>query len=140
MIMIVASLAIDSQTSIALCCLFRAPTVKNCHTYCHALCCRVPKLINFPEFEEQYEIFESLGSLHVSVQMQPKGKKAAWSQLLLTGLQLPVLAKRRGGSGSAASDATVAPGDESDDGEEQSGDGLPSGGTLSGDESDEGSA
>lgn len=61
---------------------------------------RVPRMINFPDFEEQFEVFENLGSLHVSINMRNSSKQR--SMLLLTGLQLPVLpAKRRAGAAAA---------------------------------------
>lgn len=60
----------------------------------HGLLVRVPKLINFPDFEEQFEIFENLQSLHVSVNLANTQGHKGRSQLLMTGLQLPMLAKK----------------------------------------------
>lgn len=51
-------------------------------------------MINFPDFEEQFEIFENLQSLHVSVNMANTQGHKGRSQLLMTGLQLPMLAKK----------------------------------------------
>lgn len=53
-------------------------------------------MVNFPDFEEQFEIFENLGALHVSVNLANVSRApTARAQLLLTGLQLPILSKVR---------------------------------------------
>jgi hypothetical protein len=52
-------------------------------------------MVNFPDFEEQFEIFENLGSLHVSINLVNVSRAPARAQLLLTGLQLPILSKVR---------------------------------------------
>jgi hypothetical protein len=57
---------------------------------------RVQRMVNFPDFEEQFELFEELGALHVSINMAGVSRAHARSQLLLTGLQLPILNKVRG--------------------------------------------
>lgn len=57
-------------------------------------CYRLPKIINFPDFEEQFEIFENLQSLHVSVNLANTQGHKGRSQLLMTGLQLPMLARK----------------------------------------------
>jgi hypothetical protein len=69
--------------------------------------CRIQKVINFPDFEEQYEIFEALGSLHISINMAGTAGQRGRSQLLMTGLQLPMLQKK-GGAAAAAADADAA--------------------------------
>jgi hypothetical protein len=60
---------------------------------CVYIACRVQRMVNFPDFEEQFEIFENLGALHVSINMRNVAKAPLRSQLLLTGLQLPILNK-----------------------------------------------
>jgi hypothetical protein len=52
-------------------------------------------MINFPDFEEMFEIFEALRSLHVTVVMQNVSKRPHRSQLLMTGLQMPLLRRRK---------------------------------------------
>lgn len=52
-------------------------------------------MVNFPDFEEQFEIFENLGSLHVSINMANVARYPERSRLLLTGLGLPILHKVR---------------------------------------------
>jgi hypothetical protein len=71
------------------------------------VCCRIQKVINFPDFEEQYEIFESLGSLHISINMDGTAGQKGRSQLLMTGLQLPMLQKK-GAAAEAAAEAAAA--------------------------------
>lgn len=51
-------------------------------------------MINFPDFEEQFEIFENLQSLHVSINLANTQGHKGRSQLLMTGLQLPMLARK----------------------------------------------
>jgi len=61
-------------------------------------------MVNFPDFEEQFEIFENLASLHVSINMANASKAPMRSQLLLTGLQLPILHKVKGAAAAEAED------------------------------------
>jgi hypothetical protein len=68
---------------------------------------RIQKLINFPDFEEQYEIFEALGSLHISINMAGTAGQRGRSQLLMTGLQLPML-QMKGGAAAAEAGAEAA--------------------------------
>ena len=56
---------------------------------------RVPRMINFPDFEEMFETFEALTSMHVTVVMQNVSKRPKRSQLLMTGLQMPLLTQRK---------------------------------------------
>lgn len=74
-------------------------------------------MVNFPDFEEQFEIFENLGALHVSINIAnaTRGSKrgsgsSSRSQLLLTGLQLPILNKKKGAAAAdgAGGDAAAA--------------------------------
>ncbi len=78
-------------------------------------------MINFPDFEEQFEIFENLQSLHVSVNLTNTQGHKGRSQLLMTGLQLPMLARKgevlgqpaaadEAGEDSTSSDSDVAEG------------------------------
>lgn len=77
-------------------------------------------MVNFPDFEEQFEIFENLGALHVSINMANVSRAPNRGQLLLTGLQLPILpakgaaAAEEGGQGAESSDEGEE-GSESDD-------------------------
>ncbi len=52
-------------------------------------------MANYPDFEELYETFENLGGFHVNVKLSNVALAPAQTRLLLTGLQLPVFAKRR---------------------------------------------
>jgi hypothetical protein len=70
-------------------------------------------VINFPDFEEQYEIFEALGSLHISINMAGTAGTRGRSQLLMTGLQLPMLQKKGSAAAAAEADAAAAAADES---------------------------
>ena len=72
-------------------------------------------MINFPDFEEQFEIFENLQSLHISINMANTQGHKGRSQLLMTGLQLPMLAKKGAGLGDQGSDQAAAAGDQQDD-------------------------
>ncbi|KAF6253081.1 ribosomal protein L5 domain-containing protein [Scenedesmus sp. NREL 46B-D3] len=69
---------------------------------------RIQKVINFPDFEEQYEIFEALGSLHFSINMAGTAGQRGRSQLLMTGLQLPMLQKKGGNAAAAEAEAEAA--------------------------------
>lgn len=51
-------------------------------------------MANFPDYEEMFETFEELGGMHVSIVMDNVARRPERTQLLLTGLQLPVFAKR----------------------------------------------
>lgn len=51
--------------------------------------------MNFPDFEEQFEVFENLASMNVNIALDNTAKKPARTQLLLTGLQLPVLPRKK---------------------------------------------
>lgn len=75
---------------------------------------RVPRMVNFPDFEEQFEIFENLGSLHVSINLANVSRAPARAQLLLTGLQMPILSKVKGSA------AAAADGQEAEEGESSS--------------------
>ncbi|WIA12542.1 hypothetical protein OEZ85_006203 [Tetradesmus obliquus] len=79
---------------------------------------RIQKLINFPDFEEQYEIFEALGSLHISVNMAGTQGRRGRSQLLMSGLQLPMLQKKEKGTVEAGGEAggAAAAAESSDEG------------------------
>lgn len=83
-----------------------------------AASCRIQKLINFPDFEEQYEIFEALGSLHISVNMAGTQGRRGRSQLLMSGLQLPMLQKKEKGTVEAGGEAggAAAAAESSDEG------------------------
>ena len=65
-------------------------------------------MINFPDFEEQFEIFENLQSLHISINMANTQGHKGRSQLLMTGLQLPMIAKKGAGLGGQGSDQAAA--------------------------------
>jgi hypothetical protein len=74
-------------------------------------------MVNFPDFEEQFEIFENLGALHVSINMANVSRVPNRGQLLLTGLQLPILPAK----GAAAAEGEEEEGaDSSDEGGEGS--------------------
>jgi ribosomal protein L5 len=68
---------------------------------------KLPSMVNLPDFEEMYETFENLGALDVGLVLRGAARRRGRSQLLLTGLQLPVLARKhqvasadgRGGGG-----------------------------------------
>jgi hypothetical protein len=72
-------------------------------------------MVNFPDFEEQFEIFENLGALHVSINMANVSRAPNRAQLLLTGLQLPILPAK-----AAAAEEGDEGADSSDEGEEGS--------------------
>ena len=55
---------------------------------------KVSSMVNFPDYEEMFETFENLGSLDVSLVLRNVAKRPGRSRVLLTGLQLPVLARR----------------------------------------------
>lgn len=74
-------------------------------------------MANFPDFEEQFEIFENLGSLHVSINLANVSAAPERSRLLLTGLQLPILHKVKGADAAAAEE-----GEEGNEGDEEEAD------------------
>jgi phage portal protein BeeE len=61
-------------------------------------------MINFPDFEEQYEIFENLTSMHVSINLGSVSKARQRSMLLMSGLQLPMFDKKAAAAAAAAAD------------------------------------
>jgi hypothetical protein len=97
-------------------------------------------MVNFPDFEEQFEIFENLAGLHVSINIadssggRVRGRRQRQrNTLLLTGLQLPILPPKRvlgaaeGGDAAAAAEggaAAAAAGDGPDEGEGDASDGA----------------
>ncbi len=52
-------------------------------------------MANFPDFEELFETFEGLGGMHVNIVMDNVARRPQRTLALLTGLQLPVFARRR---------------------------------------------
>jgi len=55
---------------------------------------KVSSMVNLPDYEELFETFEGLGSVDVNLTLRGVAKRAGRSQVLLTGLQLPVLTRR----------------------------------------------
>ena len=55
----------------------------------------VPRMINFPDYEDAFETFENLGSMQVSVVMDNVSRRPARSRTLLTGLQVPLFARKK---------------------------------------------
>jgi ribosomal protein L5 len=55
---------------------------------------KISSMSNLPDFAEMYETFENLGSLDVNLVLSGVAKRPGRSRVLLTGLQLPVLARR----------------------------------------------
>lgn len=68
-------------------------------------------MVNLPDYEEMFETFENLGSLDVNLTLRGVAKKGGRSRVLLTGLQLPVLARKAqvdGGKGEGGEGAEGA--------------------------------
>jgi ribosomal protein L5 len=56
---------------------------------------RVSTMVNLPDFEDMYETFENVGALDVDVALRgARRRRRERSQVLLTGLQLPVLVRK----------------------------------------------
>lgn len=55
------------------------------------VCPQVANMGNFPDFEDQYEMFEALRVMHVTITMEGVSKSPAYTQMLLTALGLPLL-------------------------------------------------
>lgn len=70
-----------------------------------------------PEFAEVFELFERLRTVGVSVDIR-NGSKEGFSRVLLSGLQVPVLLKRRKAGDDEADEHDALP-DEQGEGQEQ---------------------
>lgn len=57
----------------------------------YVVCPQVANMGNFPDFEDQYEMFEALRVMHVTITMEGVSKSPAYTQMLLTALGLPLL-------------------------------------------------
>jgi hypothetical protein len=56
---------------------------------------QVANMGNFPDFEDQYEMFEALRVMHVTITMDGVAKSPAYTQMLLTSLGLPLLRRMK---------------------------------------------
>jgi ribosomal protein L5 len=66
---------------------------------------KVSSMVNLPDYEEMFETFEALGGLDVNLTLRGVARRPGRSRALLTGLQVPLLARKHqvdtsgGGSG-----------------------------------------
>ncbi len=80
---------------------------------------KVSSMVNLPDYEEMFETFENLGSLDVNLTLRGVAKKAGRSRVLLTGLQLPVLARKAQVDGGKGEGGEGAEGGAQEEGEEE---------------------
>jgi hypothetical protein len=71
---------------------------------------QVANMGNFPDFEDQYEMFEALRVMHVTITMDGVSKSPAYTQMLLTAMGLPLLRRIKvvGGVDEAFGDPVAA--------------------------------